>query len=89
MAMCGRSPTLVDRAKLPQMSLALSVLELCPVGVGTSPSQAIRDSLEVARAADRLGMIRYWIAEHHNMASIATSAPEVMIAAVAAVTSRI
>jgi luciferase family oxidoreductase group 1 len=71
------------------MSLALSVLELSPVGVGTAPSAAVRASLEVARAADRLGFTRYWIAEHHNMASIATSAPEVMIAAVAAVTTRI
>jgi luciferase family oxidoreductase group 1 len=71
------------------MQLPLSVLDLSPVGVGVSPSQAIRDSIELARTADRLGYTRYWFAEHHNMASIATSAPEVLIAHVAAVTPRI
>ena len=71
------------------MQPAVSVLDLSPVGAGVSPSQAIRDSLALARTADRLGFTRYWFAEHHNMASIATSAPEVLIAAAAAVTSRI
>jgi luciferase family oxidoreductase group 1 len=71
------------------MQLPLSVLDLSPVGVATTPSQAIRDSVELARTAERLGYTRYWIAEHHNMASIATSAPEVMIAHIAAVTSTI
>jgi len=71
------------------MQLPLSVLDLSPVGAGTSPSQAIRDSVELARTADRLGYTRYWVAEHHNMASIATSAPEVLIAHIAAVTARI
>jgi luciferase family oxidoreductase group 1 len=54
-----------------------------------SPSQAIRDSIELARTADALGYTRYWFAEHHNMANIATSAPEVLIAHAAAVTTRI
>ena len=71
------------------MQLPLSVLDLSPVGAGVSPSQAIRDSVELARAADRLGYTRYWVAEHHNMANIATSAPEVLIAHIAAVTERI
>ena len=71
------------------MSVPLSVLDLSPVGAGVSPSQAIRDSIELARAADRLGYTRYWFAEHHNMANIATSAPEVLIAHAAAVTTRI
>jgi luciferase family oxidoreductase group 1 len=71
------------------MQLPLSVLDLSPVGAGVSPSHAIRDSVELARAADRLGYTRYWVAEHHNMASIATSAPEVLIAHIAAVTERI
>ena len=71
------------------MPLPLSVLDLSPVGVGITPSQAIRDSIELARTADRLGYTRYWVAEHHNMASIATSAPEVLIAHIAAVTTRI
>jgi luciferase family oxidoreductase group 1 len=71
------------------MILPLSVLDLSPVGAGRSPSQAIRDSIELAKAADELGYNRYWFAEHHNMTSIATSAPEVLIAHVAAVTRRI
>ncbi|HET9624644.1 MAG TPA: LLM class flavin-dependent oxidoreductase [Kofleriaceae bacterium] len=71
------------------MQLPLSVLDLSPVGVGTSPSQAIRDSVELAKTAERLGFTRYWVAEHHNMANIATSSPEVLIAHVAAVTARI
>lgn len=71
------------------MQLPLSVLDLSPVGAGTPPSAAVRDSVALARAADRLGYVRYWFAEHHNMASIATSAPEILIAHVAAATSRI
>jgi len=71
------------------MQLPLSVLDLSPVGVGISPSQAIRDSLTLARTADLLGYHRYWFAEHHSMASIATSAPEILVAHAAAVTTRI
>ncbi|HEX7837512.1 MAG TPA: LLM class flavin-dependent oxidoreductase [Kofleriaceae bacterium] len=71
------------------MQLPLSVLDLSPVGAGVAPSQAIRDSIELARTADALGYTRYWFAEHHNMANIATSAPEVLIAHAAAVTTRI
>jgi luciferase family oxidoreductase group 1 len=71
------------------MKLPLSVLDLSPVGVDVSPSQAVRDSIELVRTADELGFTRYWFAEHHNMASIATSAPEVLIARAGSVTSRI
>jgi luciferase family oxidoreductase group 1 len=71
------------------MDVPLSVLDLSPVGAGVSPSEAIRESIQLARAADRLGYTRYWFAEHHNMTSIATSAPEVLIAHAAAVTTRI
>jgi luciferase family oxidoreductase group 1 len=71
------------------MKLPLSVLDLSPVGAGVTPSQAIRDSVELARTADALGYTRYWFAEHHNMANIATSAPEILIAHVAAKTERI
>ena len=72
-----------------RVMLPLSVLDLSPVGAGTTPSQAIRDSIALARIAEELGYTRYWFAEHHNMASIATSAPEVLIASAAAVTTRI
>jgi luciferase family oxidoreductase group 1 len=71
------------------MKLPLSVLDLSPVGVDVTPGQAVRDSIELARTADALGYTRYWFAEHHNMASIATSAPEILIARAASVTTRI
>jgi luciferase family oxidoreductase group 1 len=71
------------------MKLALSVLDLSPVSAGVAPSQAVRDSIDLATLADELGFVRYWFAEHHNMASIAASAPEVLIAAAATKTHRI
>jgi luciferase family oxidoreductase group 1 len=67
----------------------LSVLDLVPVRSGQTSAQALSASLELVALADRLGYERYWFAEHHNMASIATSAPEVLIAHVTAKTSRI
>src|SRR3954452_14573556 len=71
------------------MQPPLPALDLSPVGAGVAPSQAIRESIELARTADALGYHRYWFAEHHNMANIATSAPEVLIAQAATVTTRI
>jgi len=50
---------------------------------------ALRNSLDLARLADRLGYKRYWVAEHHNLANIASSAPEIMIGQIAAATSAI
>jgi len=69
--------------------IPLSVLDLSPVTTATAGAAALRNSLDLARLADRLGYTRYWLAEHHNLASIASSAPEVMIGQVAAVTSNI
>ena len=71
------------------MKLPLSVLDLSPVGAGVAPSQAVLESIELAILADGLGYTRYWFAEHHSMASIAASAPEVLIAHAAAKTRRI
>jgi luciferase family oxidoreductase group 1 len=68
--------------------IPLSVLDLSPVTTATPGSAALRNSLDLAQLADRLGYTRYWLAEHHNLASIASSAPEVMIGQVAAATSR-
>jgi luciferase family oxidoreductase group 1 len=70
-------------------SPALSVLDLVPVRSGQSTAQAITSSLELVRLADRLGLTRYWFAEHHNMPAVAASTPPVMIAAAAAQTERI
>ena len=68
--------------------IPLSVLDLFPISTGTSPSAAIRDSIALACRVDALGYSRYWIAEHHNMPSIASSAPEVLIGHIAGVTRR-
>ena len=67
----------------------LSVLDLSPVVSGSTAAQALRNTVDLARLADHLGFTRYWIAEHHNMPMIASSAPEIMIGQVAAATSRI
>ena len=68
--------------------IPLSVLDLSPVTTATPGSAALRNSLDLARLADRLGYKRYWLAEHHNLASIASSAPEIMIGQIAAATTR-
>ena len=69
--------------------LPLSVLDLSPVTTAISGGQALHNSLDLARLADRLGYTRYWVAEHHNLPAIASSAPEIMIGQIAAVTGRI
>jgi luciferase family oxidoreductase group 1 len=69
--------------------IPLSVLDLSPVTTATPGSVALRNSLDLARLADRLGYKRYWVAEHHNLANIASSAPEIMIGQIAAVTSHL
>lgn len=69
--------------------MKLSILDLSPVASGSSGPQALQNTLDLARHADRLGYTRYWLAEHHNMPSIASSAPEIMIGQVARETSRI
>jgi len=71
------------------MALSLSVLDLAPVGSGSTASQALRNTVDLARLAERLGYTRYWVAEHHNLPSVASSAPEVLIAYVAAATRTI
>jgi luciferase family oxidoreductase group 1 len=57
----------------------LSLLDLVPVTLGSTPADALHRSLELARAADRLGYTRYWVAEHHNMTGIASAATSVVI----------
>jgi luciferase family oxidoreductase group 1 len=66
----------------------LSVLDLSPVTTGISGAQALRNSLDLAQFVDRLGYTRYWVAEHHNLPNIASSAPDIMIGQIAAVTAR-
>ncbi len=70
------------------MNFELSVLDVSPVSSGSNSAQALRNTLDLARLTDRLGYERYWLAEHHNLPIIASSAPEVMIGHVANVTER-
>ena len=67
----------------------LSVLDQSPVPVGSTPADALQNTIALARLADRLGYERYWIAEHHAMDTLACPAPEILIARVAAETSAI
>ncbi len=69
--------------------IPLSVLDLSPVSAGSSAAQALHNTLDLARLADRLGFTRYWVAEHHNLPAIASSAPDIMIGQIAAVTERV
>ena len=66
-----------------------SVLDQSPAAQGNPQDAAIRDSLALARRCDALGYHRYWVSEHHNSASIVGTAPEVLMAAIAATTRRI
>lgn len=65
----------------------LSVLDLAPVSAGSTASAALRSTVELARHVESLGYKRFWLAEHHNHTGIASSAPAVLIAAVAAATA--
>ena len=71
------------------LGIPLSVLDLAPVGEGSSPAEALRNSLELVQHVERLGYLRYWVAEHHNMPGIASSSPAVLIGHIADVTSTI
>jgi luciferase family oxidoreductase group 1 len=66
-----------------------SVLDQSPAAEGRGEDAAIRDSLALAQHCDRLGYHRFWVSEHHNTASIVGTAPEILIAAIAATTHRI
>ena len=67
----------------------LSVLDLAPIPQGASPGDALRNTLDLAQAADRWGFTRYWVAEHHNMTGIASAATSVVVGYIAGGTHRI
>ncbi len=66
-----------------------SCLDLCPIPEGGSASDALANAVDLARAAERCGYHRYWVAEHHNMPGIASSAAAVVIGHIAGATQRI
>jgi luciferase family oxidoreductase group 1 len=71
------------------LMVPLSVLDLAPVRAGLTATDALREAVDLARHTERLGYHRYWFAEHHGMASIASSAPEILIEHIASATSRL
>ena len=70
-------------------SLRLSVLDQSPVSQGSTPAQALANTLDLARLADRLGFHRYWLAEHHGGPMLAGPSPEALIGPIASATERI
>ena len=69
--------------------MRLSVLDQSPIAEGSSGSQALQNTLDLARLADQLGFHRYWVAEHHGSPMLAGASPEVLIGPIASVTSRL
>jgi len=69
--------------------IPLSIIDLAPVPEGSDVGQALANTIDLARHAERLGYNRYWLAEHHNMPGIASAATSVVIGAVAAATKTI
>jgi alkanesulfonate monooxygenase SsuD/methylene tetrahydromethanopterin reductase-like flavin-dependent oxidoreductase (luciferase family) len=71
------------------MTTALTVLDLVPISSGCTATQALRNSIDLARRAERLGYTRYWFAEHHLNPGVAGTSPAVLLALTAAETSTI
>ena len=70
-------------------ALKLSIIDQSPVPAGSTPADALRNTIELAQLADRLGYERYWIAEHHAIDALASPAPEILIARLGAETSHL
>src|SRR5271169_1005363 len=69
--------------------IRLSILDQSPVSEGSSGAQALQNTIDLARLADRLGYHRYWVAEHHGGPMLAGPSPEALIGPIAAATARI
>ncbi len=65
------------------MAFPLSILDVSPIVSGSNSSQALRNSIDLARFADARGYTRYWLAEHHNSPGIASTTPDIMIGQIA------
>src|SRR5690606_16236430 len=70
-------------------NIPYSILELASVSAGSNPQETFKNSLDLARKAEDLGYTRFWLAEHHNMVSIASSATAVLIGYIAGGTKTI
>jgi luciferase family oxidoreductase group 1 len=71
------------------MKIPLSILDLAPIVEGSDAAQALRHSLDLARHAEAWGYRRYWVAEHHNMDGVASSATAVLVGHIAGGTKTI
>jgi alkanesulfonate monooxygenase SsuD/methylene tetrahydromethanopterin reductase-like flavin-dependent oxidoreductase (luciferase family) len=71
------------------VTIPLSILDLSPVPAGGTAADALRNSVDLARVAERAGYLRYWVAEHHLASGVASSSTPVLVALIAAATSRI
>ena len=71
------------------MSVRLSVLDQSPVPEGSTGADALHNTIDLARLADRLGYHRYWVAEHHGGPMLASASPEALIGPIASATERI
>ena len=69
--------------------IALSVLDQSVAVLGRGEDAAIRDTITLAQHCERLGYHRFWVSEHHSLATIVGTAPEILMAAIAATTARI
>jgi len=69
--------------------MKLSILDQSPIRDGGTAADAIYETIELARLADKLGYERYWLSEHHNSGGLASATPEILIAEIASRTERI
>jgi luciferase family oxidoreductase group 1 len=74
---------------VPPMSLTLNALCQSPISEGMAPSQALHNTVDLAKRLEAFGYKRLWLAEHHSDPSLASSAPEIMISHIASVTNTI
>jgi luciferase family oxidoreductase group 1 len=81
--------TTVGKSPLDRRAVILSVLDQSPISEGSTGGDALRNSIELAQLTESLGYARYWIAEHHATAMLASPSPEALIGPIAALTSRI
>src|SRR6202167_659918 len=87
--MPGRSRDFEDCVSSQEQSLPLAVLDFVGIEYGESAASSIAGAVSIAQTVEAAGYRRYWVSEHHNMRSLACSAPELLTAYVGAQTSRI
>jgi luciferase family oxidoreductase group 1 len=71
------------------VTIPLGILDQSPIRPASTAAEALGDSIALAQAAERLGYRRYWLAEHHSSPGLAGAAPEILIARIAAATTRL